>query len=198
MDGSVVERQDAVNPRFRGTSRTPAGDAFSELVVLVFQLDGVLSSVGDALARPVGQTSARWRVLAAMEEAPATVSQIARSWGLARQSVQRVADALVGEGSAAYEENPGHRRAQLVRLTPQGRGALSIIQAAQRSWADALGAEIGESDVRQAISVLTRVLHSLRAETAKQLQQSLDGGETPPVVEARRQSRHPGRTSPDS
>jgi DNA-binding MarR family transcriptional regulator len=65
-----------------------------------------VSSVGDAVARPVGQTSARWRVLAAVEEAPATVSQIARAWGLARQSVQRVADALVGEGWAAYEENP--------------------------------------------------------------------------------------------
>ena len=144
--------------------RTPAGDAFSELVVQVFQLDGLLAAAGDELAGPAGHSSARWRVLAAVEGVPSTVSHIARVWGLARQSVQRVADDLVREGWAGYEENPGHRRAQLLRLTPRGRRALRRIQAAQRSWANALGGEIGESDLRQASSVLARVLHALRAE----------------------------------
>jgi len=101
---------------------------------------------------------------AAVEDGPLTVSQIARAWGFARQSVQRVADALVREKWAAYEANPGHRRAQLVRLTPRGRRALRRIQAAQRSWADALGAELGEADLRRASSVLARVLHVLRGE----------------------------------
>jgi DNA-binding MarR family transcriptional regulator len=162
MTARLPQRQDAVNSDL--PSRTPAGDAFSELVVQIFQLDGLLAVAGDALARPAGQTSARWRVLAAVEDTPATVSQIARWWGLARQSVQRVADALVREGWAAYEENPGHRRAQLLRLTPRGRRALNRIQAAQRSWADAMGTEIGEADLRRASSVLARVLQSLRAE----------------------------------
>jgi DNA-binding MarR family transcriptional regulator len=159
MVKSLVSRQDAVNPESR--SRTPAGDALSDLVVLVFQLDGALTAAGDELAEPAGQTSARWRVLASVEDAPATVSQIARAWGLARQSVQRVADDLVREGWAGYEENPGHRRAQLLRLTTRGRRALRKIQEAQRSWADALGAEVGEADLRQASAVLARVLRSL-------------------------------------
>jgi DNA-binding MarR family transcriptional regulator len=166
MAGKVDRRQDAVNPHPEQASRTPAGDAFSELVVQVFQLDGLLSAAGDSLAKPAGQTSARWRVLAAVQDAPATVSQIARAWGLARQSVQRVADAVVLEGWAVYEENPGHRRAQLLRLTPRGRRALRRIQAAQRSWADALGAEIGEADILEASSVLARVLQALRARMA--------------------------------
>jgi DNA-binding MarR family transcriptional regulator len=67
----------------------------------------LLAAAGDALARPAGHTSARWRVLAAVEDGTSTVSQIARLWGLARQSAQRVADALVREGWAAYEKNPG-------------------------------------------------------------------------------------------
>jgi DNA-binding MarR family transcriptional regulator len=159
MPESLPNRQDAVK-----SARTPAGDAFSALVVQIFQIHGLLTAAGDALASPAGQTSARWRVLAAVEEGPRTVSQIARAWGLARQSVQRVADALVREGWAAYEENPGHRRAQLVRLTPRGRRALRRIQAAQRSWADALGAEIGEADLHRASSALARVLQALRAE----------------------------------
>jgi DNA-binding MarR family transcriptional regulator len=163
MTRRLVERQNAVKSSSRPASRTTAGDAFSELVIRAFQLDGLLAAAGDALAKPAGQTSARWRVLAAVEDTPSTVSGIARAWGLARQSVQRVADALVQEGWAVYEENPGHRRAQLLRLTPRGRRALQRIQAAQRSWANALGAEIGETDLRQASSVLARVLQALRA-----------------------------------
>lgn len=164
MSGRLVERQNAVNSSSRPPSRTLAGNAFSELVVNVFQLNGLLAASGDALAKPAGQTTARWRVLAAVEDTPSTVSRIARAWGLARQSVQRVADALVREGWAVYEENPGHRRAQLVGITPQGRRALLKIQAAQRSWANALGAEIGESDLRTASSILTRVVQALRDE----------------------------------
>jgi DNA-binding MarR family transcriptional regulator len=102
-------------------------------------------------------------VLAAVEEAPSTVSQIARLWGLARQSVQRVADVLVEEGWAAYEENPVHRRARLLRLTGRGRRALRQIQGAQRSWADELGGEIGEADLRRATAILTRIQDVLRA-----------------------------------
>lgn len=163
MTGRLVERQNTVNLGSDPAPRTAAGDAFSELVVQIFQLNGLLAAAGDALARPAGQTTARWRVLAAVEDTPSTVSRIARAWGLARQSVQRVADALVQEGWAVYEANPGHRRAQLLRLTPRGRRALQRVQAAQRAWANTLGAEVGEKDLRQASSVLGRVLQALRA-----------------------------------
>ncbi len=95
------------------------------------------------------------------EAAPATVAQIARAWGLARQSVQRVADALVEGGLAVYKPNPGHRRAQLLQLTPRGRSVLRSIQGAQRVWADALGAELGLSDLRKASAVLSRTLEAL-------------------------------------
>jgi DNA-binding MarR family transcriptional regulator len=165
MSESVRQRQDAVNPPEEETGRTPAGDAFSALVVLVFQLDGALASAGDTLARPAGHSTARWRVLAAVDNEPRTVSQVARLWGLARQSVQRVSDDLVREGWAAYQENPGHRRAQLLRLTPRGRRAIGRIKAAQRPWADAVGAEIGEADLRRAADVLGRVLDSVRSGT---------------------------------
>jgi DNA-binding MarR family transcriptional regulator len=164
MTERVQQRQDAVKSGSR--SRTSAGDAFSALVVLVFQLDGALSLAGDALARPAGHTSARWRVLAAVQHEPRTVSEVARLWGLARQSIQRVADELVREQWAMYEENPEHRRAQLLRLTARGRRAIRRIEAAQRPWADALGAEIGESELRSAGAVLARVLEALRSGTA--------------------------------
>ena len=137
--------------------RSPAGDALSVLAVQVLRLSGILVDAGDRIAGPMGQSSARWRVLAAVEEEPATVAPIARALGQARQSVQRVADLLAESGHAVYRDNPDDRRAMLLDLTTRGRSTLRAIQAAQRGWADALGAEIGERDLRAASSILARV-----------------------------------------
>jgi DNA-binding MarR family transcriptional regulator len=141
--------------------RSTAGDVVALLAVRIFQLEGIFTAAGDALAAPSGQSTARWRVLAAVEEAPLTVAQVARAWSLARQSVQRVADLLARDGLVAYEDNPGHRRAKLVRLTPQGRQTLAAIQAAQRAWADDLGARLVERDLQTANRILADVLDTL-------------------------------------
>ncbi|MDP9235127.1 MAG: MarR family winged helix-turn-helix transcriptional regulator [Actinomycetota bacterium] len=147
-------RADAVDRR---GSRTPAGDAFSAAVVRLIRLHGFLTAAGDALAKPAGQTSARWQVLAAIEDEPRSVAKIAQLLVLARQSVQRVADILESEGLVVYEANPRHRRAKLVRLTPKGRRTLTKIQDAQRGWADTLGAELGAENLER----LTKQLDDL-------------------------------------
>ncbi len=163
----MAKRQHAVKTVDRHGSRSPAGDAFSALVIQVLRLSGLLTAAGDALAKPSGQTSARWQVLAAAENAPATVAQIARMLGLTRQSVQRVADLLERDGLAVFDENPQDLRAELLRLTPRGRSALATIQAAQCTWADELGAKIGEAHLRRAREVLERVSAAvLRATTS--------------------------------
>ncbi|HEV2270924.1 MAG TPA: MarR family winged helix-turn-helix transcriptional regulator [Steroidobacteraceae bacterium] len=161
---SLRDRQHAVNTSGDIRERTAAGDAFSALAILILRGAGHLAAAGDDLARPSGQTSARWQVLAAAENQPVPVAQIARALGLARQSVQRIADVLVQEGLAKYQENPAHRRAKLLWLLPKGRAALRAIQAAQQPWADRLGAEIGETDLRRASAILQRLLRAL-AET---------------------------------
>jgi DNA-binding MarR family transcriptional regulator len=159
---TIPRRQHAVKVGPEPGSRTPAGDAFTSLILQVIRLNGRFSAAGEALAGTAGQTLARWPVLDAVQDAPATVAQIARDMRLARQSVQRLTDVLVRDGLAAYEENPAHRRAKLVRLTTEGRSALRTIQAAQRAWADALGAELGEAEIQQASLVLDRVLQTVR------------------------------------
>ena len=126
--------------------RSPEGDAFAALAIGVLQLAGHLTAAGDALAKPVGQTSARWQVLAAASHATMSVAQIARTLGLAR-----------------YDDNPAHQRAKLLILTPKGRKVLEAIRARQAVWADALGAEIGGSGLREANAVLARVLAALKA-----------------------------------
>jgi DNA-binding MarR family transcriptional regulator len=160
MEPTVPERQHVVNDG--PPVRTPAGDALTDLVMQVVRLIRDFTAAGEALAKPAGQTLARWLVLEAVQDQPATVAQIARQWHLARQGVQRLADLLVRDGLAVYEPNPAHRRAKLLRLTPEGRSALLTVQAAQRTWADALGAELGEADLRRASAVLDRVLDAVR------------------------------------
>jgi DNA-binding MarR family transcriptional regulator len=176
---NVSTRQDPVNaePASRA-ARTPAGDAFSGLVVRLFRLNGVLAAEGEALTRPTGQTTARWQVMAALENAPATVAQIARMLGLARQSVQRVADSLEDGGLIRFVDNPRHRRARLAELTGQGRETLGRIQDAQRPWANDLGAAIGERQLSQANALLDRLLEQMGAQRARR-SSSVDEGDEP-------------------
>jgi DNA-binding MarR family transcriptional regulator len=127
----------------RFEARTPAGEAFTSFVVEVASLGHFLTAAGEALAREGDQSLARWVVLEAVAAAPATVSDIARRRGMARQPVQRIADVLVSDGLASYRANPNHRRAQLLGLTPGGEAVLARIITRQKAWADAHGAAIG-------------------------------------------------------
>src|SRR3954470_1204832 len=151
MSGTVPKRQHTVK----------SDAAFRALVVQVFRLNGMLTAVGDALAAPAGQTSARWRVLAAVEAEPRSVAQIARAWSLARQSVQRIADLLEQDGLIAYADNPAHRRAKLVHLTDDGRRTLQRIQTAQRDWANTVGEQVGRTTLDSANAALARVIDCL-------------------------------------
>ena len=153
---TIQNRQPAVNAL--AVERTPEGDAFSGVVIRLIRLQGFLAEAGDELARPAGQTSARWQVLAAIEAGPATVADIARTLTLARQSVQRVADALAEQGIVEYVDNPRHRRARLVSMTHSGRAALTAIQSRQRGWADAIGAELGVAQLNRLTVLLDKVL----------------------------------------
>lgn len=156
MSTSVGKRHHVVNKPVR-PDRTPAGDAFTEFVLAVAWLGGIVTTTGEALAKRSGQTLARWVILDAIEEKPSTVAQIARRRGIARQAVQRVADLLERDGLAVYESNPEHRRARLLRPTPRGQEALRTISIAQKRWADALGAEFGETKLRNATTMIDRI-----------------------------------------
>ncbi|HEY3062107.1 MAG TPA: MarR family transcriptional regulator [Chloroflexota bacterium] len=148
MPGAYSDRQHDVNLTVR-PARSPAGESFTHLVLEVAWLGGLFTAAGESLARLADQTLARWIVLDAVADQPATVAQVARRRGIARQAVQRVADLLVRDGLAVYLPNPADRRAQLLQPTSRGRDVLHTISVAQKAWADALGAEIGEAKLNQ-------------------------------------------------
>lgn len=144
--------------------RSAAGDALTELVMRVFRLNGRFLEVAETLARPSGLSPARWQVLGAVLRQPLTVSEAARAMGLTRQSVQRLADALVEDGMAEYVPNPAHRRAKLLRATERGWAAIAVIRPRQYAWADHLSAEAGEEALRSTVETLDRLIAKMEAE----------------------------------
>ena len=139
------------------------GDAFSAFAITALRLAGHLTAAGDQLAKPAGQTSARWQVLAAARRGDMSVAQVARVLGVARQGVQRLADLLEGEGLIAYAGNPQHQRAKLVRLTEEGAMRLGAIEIAQAGWADGLGAAFTPAELDAARAVMARAMQMLEA-----------------------------------
>lgn len=144
--------------------RSPAGDALTDLVLPAFELNGEFLAAAEAMTRPVGLTPAWWQVLGATLDEPLPVAEIARrvGLGLARQSVQRVADLLVDRGWAAYRDNPAHRRAKLLEPTAEGRAAVGRLAEAQHAWADAVGAEVGEEELRRTLAGVRRIVAASR------------------------------------
>jgi DNA-binding MarR family transcriptional regulator len=139
---------------------------FTRLVLLVFRLNGVLLAAGDRMAAPAGQTSARWQVMGVIDHGPLTVSAVARTMGLRRQSVQRTADLLVADGVAEYVDNLADRRAKLLALTPSGRRALRRIEGAQHVWASENGEALGLEQLLETETALEKLLAQLAGEAA--------------------------------
>jgi DNA-binding MarR family transcriptional regulator len=140
---------------------SPKGKAFTELVLEVFRVNGLLLAAGDRLTEPVGLSSARWQILGVVEHGAVPVANIARIMGLTRQSVQQTADALERDGFVAYAENPHHRRAKLVALTPKGREALAYVEQRHAEWASRIGRAHTLEALRAAVETLRAVRQGL-------------------------------------
>jgi DNA-binding MarR family transcriptional regulator len=133
------------------------GSTFTDLVLEVFRLNGLLLEAGDRLTHPVGLSSARWQVLGVVEHQPTPVAHVARIMGLTRQSVQQTADALASDGFITYTNNPHHRRAKLMTITPKGRKALDYIQQRQIDWANEVSETLSLEALKTAVTVLRQL-----------------------------------------
>ncbi|HYD55316.1 MAG TPA: MarR family transcriptional regulator [Burkholderiales bacterium] len=140
--------------------RTPAAQRFARFVADVYELAGELERCGETVAGSVGQTGARWKVLSAASVGGQTVAQLARRLGLARQSVQRVADALEDDGLLAYRPNPDHQRAPYAELSAAGQRTLARLSAAAAQWEGPLAARL-DGHALQAAREFTQALVQL-------------------------------------
>jgi len=141
------------------TNVAAESNLLSELVLEIFRLNGRLIAAGDALVAEIGLTSARWQVIGAiaLQPRPAPVAHIAHAMGLARQSVQRIADELEKTGIVAFRPNPHHKRAKLVALTAKGITLNEAAMERQRPWAKALTAGLSRAELDAALDILSRL-----------------------------------------
>ena len=143
----------------REWTRTPEGDAATDIVLETFRASGLLLAAGNRLAAQEGLTAARWQVLGAVALAgrPLTVPQIARRMGLTRQAVQASVNRLLGEALVKSSENLDHRRSPLIRLTELGNQKYAALDWRQIRWINELSAGLEISDLVNA----ARLLHDL-------------------------------------
>jgi DNA-binding MarR family transcriptional regulator len=158
MNDHTAKRQPAVK------SGESACVAFAELIDQIGRLATVIEAIGNGLARPSGQSLARWQVLAAVDTHPAPVSGIAEHLGHTRQSVQRIADLLVDDELALYRVNPAHKRAKMLAITPAGLTALHRMQALFDQLAQRTSAGLEPADLDLARHTLGELHQRLEAE----------------------------------
>ena len=139
-------------------AQTEAGALLTEVILTTFRLNGRLLEVAQEFAVEGEITAAWWQVLGGVLDEPRSVAEIGRRMGMTRQGVQRVADLLVERGLAEYRPNPAHRRAKLLACTEAGYWAIRRISLAVVPWGNRVGAEVGESELREALATMRRLV----------------------------------------
>ncbi|MES2898976.1 MAG: MarR family winged helix-turn-helix transcriptional regulator [Pseudomonadota bacterium] len=146
------------------TFETEAGARFAELADELLRLRGrLMSATRNCNAQRGLHSQAQGIVLTAVVRSvePPTVARIARSLGLARQSVQRSANELAQAGYVRFEDNPHHKRAKQLVVTDAGHAMVARSNDARERWADQVGAAIGVDDLVQASATLRRIRQHL-------------------------------------
>ncbi|MGE4336841.1 MAG: MarR family winged helix-turn-helix transcriptional regulator [Pigmentiphaga sp.] len=135
--------------------------AFTDLVWLVFRLNGTLLHWGDALVEPLGLTGARWQMLGviSLTARPLTAPQIGQAMGVTRQGAQKQLNLLLEQGLVESRPNPAHQRSPLYALTPRG---YEVHEQAVTLWmerASEIASQLSPTNTRGACTTLEAMLH---------------------------------------
>ena len=135
----------------------------TEIVLLVFRVNGRLLSAGDRLVADLGLTSARWQMLGAvaLSDRPRTAPQLAARMGMTRQAAQKQLDLLREDGLVAAEANPGHARSPLYVLTRKGTSVYAATERVQTAWANRLADGLSIRDLETTKQLLDHLSNRL-------------------------------------
>ena len=135
-------------------------DPLSRLSLLVFRAQRSLNMEGDQLCAPWGLTSAKWKVLGAVDLAcqPVSAAAIGRAMGLTRQAALKQTDQLLALGLLIQQVNPNDTRAPVYSLSPAGQLAYEGISDEWRKHGATLVNNIAPSALEDACQVLMTLL----------------------------------------
>lgn len=88
---------------------------------------------------------------------PQTVPQIATTMGLTRQAVQRLVDAMHKDGFVAFQTNPDHKRAKLIKLSTLGENTYAKLDEKQIVWARECSSSLTKKELDTTLSVLKKI-----------------------------------------
>lgn len=137
--------------------RSPKGAAFTELVLAIFRANGRILRAGERMGRDLDLTSPRWQVLGAIAARPKTVAQIGRDFELTRQGILWLVKSMLKEGLVELIDNPDHRRAKLVRMTPKGRSRWQSISERQLVWSEDLAKSFDRAELKAGLRAVERM-----------------------------------------
>ena len=131
------------------------------IVASIYEIAGRFRDQGEAIARTVGHTQARWQVLSAASGRPAIPCRRSRAcWALPGRTCSG-SPILVEEGAAEYRDNPDHRGSPHLILTKRGHAALETITRAASGYHARLARDFPPSDVVSLQRGLRRLLEAL-------------------------------------
>ena len=142
--------------------RNDTSECFTQFTRALFAAHNMVLKHGDLVTGKYQQTSARWRILGNIEPCPLTVSQIAKLTGYTRQSIQRLADALVDERLATYAPAID-RRTQNLCITEKGKEVLEKLAEYENEWV----ARITQTLSVEELTGLTRALEKVKVVLAE-------------------------------
>ncbi|MER6981691.1 MarR family winged helix-turn-helix transcriptional regulator [Streptomyces carpinensis] len=93
-------------------------------------------------------------------QGPMTVPQMGRAQALSRQFVQRMVNDAARHGMVEILANPAHRRSSLIRLTDEGRAAISAVRAREHALLRQVDGDLTIADIDACIRVLG-AMHAL-------------------------------------
>ena len=136
-------------PKRNSRAARSSARLLTEIVLLVFRVNGRLLSAGDRLVAELGLTSARWQMLGAvaLSDRPGTAPQLAARMGMTRQAAQKQLDLLLDDGLVAAQANPGHARSPLYVLTRKGTSVYAATERVQMAWANRMAGSLAIRDL---------------------------------------------------
>jgi len=96
-----------------------------------------------------------------LKHGPMTVPQMGRAQAISRQFVQRMVNEAAARGLVASAPNPAHKRSALIRLTDEGRAAITAVLDREHAILRRAGAGLTEDEITGCVRVLSRLLDLL-------------------------------------
>ncbi len=86
-----------------------------------------------------------------------SVAQVARERGLTRQSVQQIANSLVRDGFAKFEDNDRHKSSKLLTPTERGRKVVLALNERSIAWMNRIAASVPLADLKTTLEVMAKL-----------------------------------------